>query len=119
MEGTFNVKELRRDFTGKPQSVRYSKPIDKGMVTEPEGEKPAWPFRKATKEDLPDFEVKSVVEKESCDMIYKSGYVECLNHLEKFMDETIPTDADNSVLQERMKFARWAHQQRTTLNKYL
>ncbi len=31
----------------------------------------------------PDFEVKSVVEKESYDMIYKSGYVECLNQLEK------------------------------------
>ena len=28
MEGTFNVKELRRDFTGKPQSVHYSKPMD-------------------------------------------------------------------------------------------
>lgn len=55
-------------------------------------------------------EPKLVIEKESYDMIYKSGYTEALNHLEKFIQETRGFDLNVSV---------WIDQQRKTLNKYL
>ncbi len=55
-------------------------------------------------------EPKLVIEKESYDMIYKSGYVDCLNQLEKYTKETRIYDLD---------LMRWIDQQRTTLNKYL
>ena len=55
-------------------------------------------------------EPKLVIERESYEMIYKSGYVECLNHLEKFMSET------RGVTEEMIQ---WIEQQRKTLNKYL
>lgn len=81
-------------ITQEEKSSHYQKPPDAGMVTELQ----------------PDFKVKSVIEKESYDMIWKAGNINNLNLLEKFITETRGFDLNLSV---------WIEQQRKTLNKYL
>jgi len=119
---SFDTKNLIRKFSEEPKSVHYKAPIDKGVVTEPEGEKPAWPFRKITKEDLPEFKVKSVTDKESYDMIYKAGGMDILNKAQLFMMEYMnnhPEDQPINPFKLYNKFGQWVEDQRKTLNSYL
>jgi hypothetical protein len=90
----FISKGLRLLAGEKPQSesVHYSKPIDKGMVTELQPDKIV------------------IIEKENPAKMYKSGYIVCLSQLERYIKETRGIDQD---------ITEWIEQQRKTLNSYL
>jgi hypothetical protein len=89
---SFDTEKLIRKFSEEPKSVHYSKPIDKGMVTELQPDKIV------------------IIEKENPAKMYKSGYIVCLSQLERYIKETRGIDQD---------ITEWIDQQRKTLNSYL
>jgi hypothetical protein len=67
----------------------------------------------------PEFEVKSVVDRESYDMIYRSGSIQMLNDFHLFVAQMGANTPHLNQLEIYTAIYNWIDQQRKTLNKYL